>query len=318
MWHGFSNLDTMFANRYGDCFWQLVVYARLACGQYREIYVAEIRLAEGCDSLMHDITTGTVTMQQVIDAMVKSLIWEDAMTYSKILGIDSLDPNMLLCSNGGFTYYRVYKGNCGFWGRWEEYETRRKYGDVELAGIRTEVDTVVVGRIPKWRYRRCSDACCIDGWHVCWMDLPDYNMSQAVSVNKIYSSQGVRCMNVHGPYFEICYYNCADSAALGQWIVPEDGGVAEEITGVADQRLQGWYHYDPRSQELWLYMHFASPQPFSVALYNLQGKKVFEVEEPMVRQEQYIRLYLQDLPAGAYILHLQGADVEWQTLVRIW
>ena len=47
-WSGFAErLDSAFAHRYPDCYFQIVFYARKACGLYREVYIESIRLSVG-------------------------------------------------------------------------------------------------------------------------------------------------------------------------------------------------------------------------------------------------------------------------------
>ncbi len=312
-WSGFNHhYDSAFAARYRDCVFQVVFYARFACGQYREIYIEEIRFSDGCDSLMNDITSGTVSMAEVIDNIVAQLIWEDAMTQGGVLQLgDSVNPESIFCSNGGRTYYRIYKGNCGFWGPWWEYSNWKKRGDAEIQ------QDIVVGALPKWRYRRCSNDCCIDVWHACWVDLSDINPPEGPSIEKIYSTRGKRCLNVHGPNYEMCYYNCADSVEIQQWTQPK-GEEFGEITGVREEAIQGWYSYDPTGKELRLYLHWAVPQPFVITLYDVKGQKVLQVEEQAVRADHYITLHLAGMTPGLYLLQVQGATAQFQQTIRIW
>ncbi len=313
-WVGFDPYyDPVFAKRYQDCFFRVVFYTRSACGHYREIYIEEIQFSEGCDRLVNDVANGMVTMDEVINHVVAQLLSHDLMTRGKALNPDDpFDLDQIDCANGGRLYYRIYKGTCGFWAPWGRYRDWKKGENPSALG-----GNIIVGPDPKWQYRRCGDGYCTDVWRACWISAPDIDYGKRPSMEKIYSSIGKRCLNVHGPNYEMCYYNCADSVEIQQWTQPK-GEEFGEITGVREEAIQGWYHYDPGGKELRLYLHWAVPQPFVITLYDVKGQKVLQVEEQAVRADHYITLHLAGMTPGLYLLQVQGATAQFQQTIRIW
>ena len=328
VWAAFwARLDTTFAQRYPDCRFQIIFYARKACGLYREVYIQSIRLSDGCDSLMNDIEAGRVKMSEFIDVITKHLIWLDAVSGGAVLGIDTLDIAQFPCSNGGYTYYRIYRATCGYWKlNAQTINKKRREEDPGTLAVGSPLPDIqsfpfldTAARFPKWVYRKCNDDCCVDLWHACWYNgSSNPNIPSGPQVSKLSSSQGKMCWYDTGPDLETCYFNCQDTIQIEQGIIPRDPHEWEQITSVAEPNVQeARYYVVPSLQRLQIYLRFDTPEPFTVELYNLQGQQVFSVPEIALRKEHFLTLNLQGLSPGAYVLAIRGATFQLQRIIQL-